>query len=701
MLRHSVRKPYISYFFFALFFATVFIRCASIAQPTGGPRDSLPPLIVFTDPPQRTLNFTEQKIVLHFNEYIQVRDQQKEFLVSPVMEQKPMLTVKGRSLEIEFEEPLEPDMTYRLDFGNSIADNNEGNKLGNYAFVFSTGPALDTLMMSGIVIDAFTRDTVMDALVFFYFAELDTDPLKDSTVFNTQARAVFRTDSAGLFLADILQDRPYRVYALLDKNGNQKYEAGTDFIGFLDSTYNPVDMPDFAMWIEAAHGRIGPRRRIEPPQLRLEVFQEDAARRQTILGSSRPSRQQLQIIFNSKEAEILSFQVQGMDSTWLIRENGYKGDTVWYWIAPPTAQDVAALRDTIRAEITYVSQDSIWQPIVRTDNLTLVHRISQPGVKSRSAVADSIAQAKKEVKRQKRLAKLQKKWLKKARKISRKRGDGRLPDSVLLKDSTLFQQIKIDTTLREKEELLPPPNPFGYKVTASNPLNPEKHISFSFAYPLRKIDTDRIELGKVVSSSPGTVDVRNIRNRPREEEVPAEDQVKETIPIPFRLVEDSLRKNVRLEADWEENEEYSLLIPDSVFINIAFEANDTLPSTFTVADPSRYGELEVSLGAEESYPDSEYIIEIMTSQGRSVERIPHAIAGEKYLIRFLSPGEYRIKITEDRNGNGIWDTGSLVNRQQPEKIRIWSQGELGSDILVRENWTVPAEIDLPDLFSQP
>lgn len=691
------------YWLFAILASAVFVRCASIAQPQGGPRDSLPPLVVSTTPQQRTTHFKGQRVLLNFNEYITLKDQQKEFIVSPpANDNKPTLTVKGRSIQVDFPNRLDSATTYRLDFGNAIADNNEGNRLGDYAFIFSTGPQLDTLLMSGLVRDAQTRDSIIGAMLFFFDARLDSIPDHDSTLFNARPDAIFRTDSSGLFLADILQDKPYRIYAILDKNGNQRYEAGSDYVALLDSAYNPTHLPDFDMWIEPASDKRGPRRQIDPPQLQFDLFMEEPIRRQTILSSSRPERQKLQIIFNSiEQAQIVSFSPEGMDSTWFRRENGIKGDTVWYWIAPPTQEAVEALQDTIRVNISYMTQDSLWQPQVKSEQLTFTHRVSDPTNRRRAttAAADSILQAKAAQRKAKRAARLQKKWIRVARKISRRRGDPKRTDAELLADTTLFQQVDVDTTQTERptreENPLPTKNPFSFTVQAANPLNPENHIRLEFAYPLRRVETERIQLTKV------SVGESSLPSRDRQT-VNAEPSEKIQTPEPFTVEVDSVtRRAVTIRANWRGDDEYNLLIPDSVFLNIAFQANDTLESTFKVADSSKFGTVILELKEGTGEVQSEYILELQTTSGKNVQRITHATPGNRYRLRYLPAGTYWLRVTEDRNRNGEWDTGDLVKRRTAERIRIWSHPLNGRDILAKENWDVGVSVDLTDLFSQP
>lgn len=692
------------YWIFAVLVSAVFVQCASIAQPQGGPRDSLPPLIVSTTPQQRATDFKGKRIVLNFNEYITLQDQQKEFVVSPPAadNSKPTLTVKGRSIQVDFQNQPDSATTYRLDFGNAIADNNEGNRLGNYAFIFSTGPQLDTLMMSGLVRDAQTRDSVIGAMLFFFDARLDSLPDQDSTLFNARPDAIFRTDSSGLFLADILKDKDYRVYAILDKNGNQRYESGSDYVAMLDTTYNPTRMPDFDMWIEPASGKRGPRRQIDPPQLQFDLFMEEPIRRQTILGSSRPERQKLEIVFNSiEQAQIVSFAPVGLDSTWFRRENGIKGDTVWYWIAPPTQEEAAALQDTIRVNISYMTQDSLWQPQVKSELLTFTHRIVDPMARRRptTAAADSIRQAREAKRKAKRAARLQKKWIRMARKISRRRGDPKRTDAELLADTTLFKQVDVDTTQTERpnrDESIPQKNPFSFNVKAANPLNPENHIRLEFDYPLRSVDVSRIQLTKVSEGQSA------LPSRDRQTVTAAEPSEKLHTPEPFTVEVDSItRRAVTIRANWKADDEYNLLIPDSVFRNIAFQANDTLESTFKVADSSKYGIVILDLQEGTGNPDYEYILELQTTGGKTVQRIKHAVAGESYRLRYLPAGTYWLRVTEDRNRNGEWDTGDLVKRRQAERIRLWEHPLNGRDILAKENWDVGVVVDLTELFSQP
>ena len=137
-----------------LLFATAFLsRCASMMTPTGGPIDTLPPVIVAMTPDNFTTGYPTiphgQKIYVEFDEYIQLKDQQKEFFTSPQMKKKPRLSIRGKGLLIQVRDTLLPNTTYALNFGSAVRDNNEGNPLYSMRYVFSTGDEIDSMIVSG------------------------------------------------------------------------------------------------------------------------------------------------------------------------------------------------------------------------------------------------------------------------------------------------------------------------------------------------------------------------------------------------------------------------------------------------------------------------------------------------------------------------------------------------------------------------
>lgn len=687
-------KEIIKNIILTLLVALMVTSCAQISSPQGGPVDSLPPVILSTLPLPYTTNFAGKKIQIKFNEFIQLKDQQKLFTVSPPAKEKPMLLVKGKVLEITFDEPLDTMTTYKLDFGNSIVDNNEGNKLMNYSFIFSTGPVVDSLMMVGQVFDALTRDSVIDAFLFYFdpakelvrdsvrWAKLDSlerirlrgdtlrtkgmdslaidsiiiskkNPKLDSMLFTGRPEALFRTDSSGYFVADILKEKPYRIYAVMDNNGNQTYDPGADMVGFVDGVFNPTELGGFTVEVDSMTSRMT----IDSLQVYFEVFKEAAIKRQTLLKHERPMRGKINLIFTAPHPKIDTLELEGIDSTWIIRENGVVGDTISLWISPPDKASFDSLADTIRGRVVYQRHDSVWQYYPTVQKLTLVN--------------------KKPVKKQDD---------KKKEKKSKKE------EEALKQDSLAMDSLAIDSVALSKIEK--EPNPFKFNVVASQTLNPEQGIGFVFDYPLSMLDSTRMELIHLKK--------KEKKGRAKKDE-PAE-VVEEKVKAYFEQDTLNFRRWV-IRAPWQEEDEYKLIIPDSVFQDIGFMTNDTLKQTFTIASSAKFGSFTVKTMDDEMLKGRKYIFELITGKGEQLKVVARRVgveAGDELYFKFVTIGNYRMRIIEDLNGNNKWDTGSLIEARQPEKVRIWSnQASRDQTLISKENWEVEMPTDLREIFDRP
>src|ERR1035437_7987231 len=174
-------------------FQSLLSGCAQIMAPTGGPKDTLPPKLLVANPPQRTLNFKGNKITFSFDEYIQLDNVTQNMLVSPVPKTNPYIDYKLKTLTIKLKDTLQPNTTYVINLGNSVKDLNEGNIYKNFTYIFSTGPYIDSMTLSGKVILAETGevDTLIQA--YLYKDLSDTAPLKKKPNYIT------RLDTAGRF----------------------------------------------------------------------------------------------------------------------------------------------------------------------------------------------------------------------------------------------------------------------------------------------------------------------------------------------------------------------------------------------------------------------------------------------------------------------------------------------------------------------
>jgi len=203
--------------------------CASIVPPTGGPRDSLPPVILNMTPKDSALDFKSKKVVLNFNEFVKVDEVQKNLLVTPVPKINPLIDTKLKTVTINIKDTLEENTTYAFDFGNAIRDINEGNILRNFRYVFSTGKSLDSLQLSGKVIVAETGKADSTLIVILH------KNLDDSAVIKDRPRYITRLDSTGNFMFKNLAPGTFAIYALEDEGGQRKYLSKDQLFAFADS----------------------------------------------------------------------------------------------------------------------------------------------------------------------------------------------------------------------------------------------------------------------------------------------------------------------------------------------------------------------------------------------------------------------------------------------------------------------------------
>lgn len=206
-------------------------QCASIQQPTGGPKDSIPPKILNESPPNLTRNFDAEEVIISFDEFIKLADEFKEISISPDMGSRPFFKVNRRNLEITLPDSLEDSTTYTINFGKAIVDFNESNPLLNYSYVFSTGDIIDSLSIMGRVIDALSLEPAMQTTVMLI-------PTSRDSIFGKQKANIFTlTDSSGNFVLRNLREDTYRIYALQEENNDRTYNAPEELIGFLNDSF--------------------------------------------------------------------------------------------------------------------------------------------------------------------------------------------------------------------------------------------------------------------------------------------------------------------------------------------------------------------------------------------------------------------------------------------------------------------------------
>ncbi|MBA3673708.1 MAG: Ig-like domain-containing protein [Chitinophagaceae bacterium] len=225
------RLLYFSLLIFLLWYMDIFISgCAQIVSPTGGSRDTIPPILVSSNPKLDATNFTGNRISLYFDEYVQIKDLQQNLLVSPTPLKNPYIDYKLKSVTIRLRDTLEPNTTYTINLGNSIRDINEENAIKDFAYVFSTGNTIDSLIFSGKVQEAETGKADSTMIVLLY------KNLNDTAVIKLKPKYIARLDREGNFSFRNLAAGEYKVYALKDGDGGRTYNSKIEMFAFADKT---------------------------------------------------------------------------------------------------------------------------------------------------------------------------------------------------------------------------------------------------------------------------------------------------------------------------------------------------------------------------------------------------------------------------------------------------------------------------------
>jgi uncharacterized protein (DUF2141 family) len=233
-----------------IIFITIYVigSCAKQNIPAGGPKDILPPKIVKSVPPNSSVNFKGKSIIVTFDEFFTLDKINEKFMISPPMKAKPVISVRGKSLIIEFREERKDSTTYTLYFQDAIRDLDEANPLNNFQFVFSTGKVIDSLSVTGNVLDAFNLEPEKSTLVLMYRNLADSAPRKTLPDYITQS------EENGWFRINNIKEGKYKIYALQDNNNDKKYDLADEKFAFIDSVLDvnparnylpvPKEVPD-------------------------------------------------------------------------------------------------------------------------------------------------------------------------------------------------------------------------------------------------------------------------------------------------------------------------------------------------------------------------------------------------------------------------------------------------------------------------
>jgi hypothetical protein len=218
---------------------TLAAGCAKVSSPAGGPRDKTPPVVVKTTPAPGSKFYTGKKIEITFNEYVVLDKINEKFMVSPPMKIKPEVSVRGKSVVVEYEDELRDSTTYTFNFSDAVKDINEGNIYENLQFVFSTGPVVDSLSVTGNVLNALVLDAPENALILLY------RDLSAAAVKKAIPDYISRTGKNGYFRINNVMEGRYRLYALGDNDNSKNFNLTDEEFAFLNEPIKVTPLKNY------------------------------------------------------------------------------------------------------------------------------------------------------------------------------------------------------------------------------------------------------------------------------------------------------------------------------------------------------------------------------------------------------------------------------------------------------------------------
>ena len=573
--------------------------CANTTTPpTGGPKDTIPPVLLKTAPLPGTVNVPTHKtqIKFTFDEYVVVKDPNNIFL-SPPLEKKPKYKMQGKSLVVSFESDLDSNTTYTLDITGAVADNNEGNFFEGFTLVFSTGDQIDSMGMTGLVQDCNTLKPIKGATVLLYKDHAD------SAVFLHRPNAAAKTDEWGFFSLRNIQDTVYRVYAIRDANNNNIYEPDQESIAFLDEPYRPVtvfndsiyefkkfNMKDTALCLARKN------------DVELNVFREKPSK-QFIVKKERVGLRTAFLTFMAPGVNIHSMKVKGLPAEKLISQINPQKDSLELWV-----NDQRKMPDTLFLDINYDKTDTLGELVPTDETVKLAL--------SKEMRAELQKSSQRNVKHEDTIA--------------------------------VFKSVADPTTVEQ----------YGFRL--------------EFKYPLIQEAWDSLTFWSV---------------NPRQQEKKEKFKVSRD-PDNLRLY--TVMPTEKLMQGFD----YHLKIPYRKFRDVNGYYNDSTELKVTLPNDEKLSSISMELS---HVGKNRYIVDLLTEKRDKVIRSFIVESDQTVLFPYVKAGKYCVRITEDRNSNGLVDTGNVLEHRQPEKVRFFKiKDQFLIDIPERTEYV--QQIDLEELF---
>lgn len=602
------------------------IGCASVGTPDGGRFDDMPPVFTGSTPKRNATGVTAKSVTLDFNEIVKIENAAEKVVVSPPMTEQPDIQINNKKIQIRFKDSLKTNTTYSIDFADAIVDNNEGNPLGDFCFSFSTGEKLDTMEVSGYVLNASDLEPVKGILVGIHSS------LEDSAFTAKPLERISHTDSEGHFVIRGIAPGTYRVYALQDMDQNYTFSQKSERIAWYDSLIVPSSELRFredSIWNEKHELdslKLVRYTRFMPDDIVLRAFTERPVQ-QYMTVRERKTHEKFTLGFAIPMDTLPKLKGMNFDEKdAFIIEKNKDNDTIVYWM-----QDTLLYyQDTLRFSLAYNVLDSAGNVMERMDTLSLVP------AKSRARVLSDAA----------RKAEERQKELEKELRRMEKAGDS----------------IGIAHLFDVKIKFL------DAKLNASASMNVNDEITLEFPEPVIPFIADS---------------VIHIKHKV--------DSLYE--PMRMALIQDSLNiRMFKLYAEWRPGEEYMITVDSAGIHGIYGLFNNKIEQAVKMQELKQYSTFTVNV----RNPKPGYTVQLYTGKDKVVRT--EKLTDGAVTFFFLTPGKYYVRMFNDINGNGLWDTGDYTLKQQPEEMFY-----LNKVFELKQNWDHETEpwyvLDEP-LFKQ-
>ena len=621
--------------------------CANIGSPEGGPRDYTPPVMLRSNPIPGAVNFKGKKIEINFDEIVNIKDQTTRVIVSPMPKEQPIIRAQGKKITVEFQDELEPNTTYVIDFTDAIEDNHEGNVLDGFSFAFSTGDHVDSLQVSGILLQARDLEPMKNVLVGLH------SNLDDSAFTKLPLERVSRTNSRGEFTLRNVAPGKYHIFALRDADGDYKM-ARTEDIAFLDRVIEPTTSDfvsqDTVFTFDHRIDTIMTAVHTEylPNDVLLQLFNEDF-RSLYFKKNERLAPNKLLVLYSAPMPSMPTARVLEPKTyldEWCKLETRQGNDSLVYWLT-----DSALIKaDTVRMEMTYwhtADNDSLE---LKTDTLTFAQRRNNAEIKQKEKAA------KEREKQEKELEKL-------LEKLDKQRQAGKDTTDVAIEIKDLRDMLKVKPKLLELAT-----NKGQVEITDS--------LFIKAVEPIGHISMAGIHLEKMNEDSTWT-----------------------TVEVPT-LVQANEWDLYRWVAPMElqQNTDYRLTIDSLAVESIYGVACDTIKASFKVKSEEEYANLHMHCIDLEG----KAFAQLLDKQGKMVRTVD--VIGNYADFYDLTPDSYYVALVLDANGNGKWDTGNYSEHRQPEDVFYYPAAiKLKKYSDVTQSWSIyatPVNLQKPDAIKR-